>query len=198
MKTKLVPVILLLLTSCAPATPTSAPTDPPAQMTEPPAIAEPATQESVVTKAPVATEPPTQAPTKPSLACVTLLTPENSADLPPTGKVTFSWTPMDGADSYNLNIILPSGETVTFETDQTFRDRYMEAFTAGSEYGWQVIAQGEDGNEICISESFTFDKPEHQRPTGGGGDGGGSDSGGSSGGGNDSGVAPPPPPPIDD
>ena len=196
MNTKTILVIIgifLLLTSCAPATPTSAPTDPPAQMTEPPT--EPATQEPVVTESPVATEPPTEAPTEPPLTCVTLLTPENGADLPPTGKVTFSWTPMDEADSYNLNIILPLGETVTFETDQTFRDRYMEAFVAGGEYKWQVTAQGADGKEICISETFAFDKPENPRPTGGGGsgaDGSGGSSGGDGGGGN---PPPPPPPP---
>jgi hypothetical protein len=64
---------------------------------------------------------------------------------------------MNEAGSYVLNIIFPSGETVTFETDQTFRDRYMEAFAAGGEYKWQVTAQGADGNEICISQAFAFD-----------------------------------------
>jgi hypothetical protein len=162
---------LIILTSCTPtATPTPAPIDTPAQVTEPPVAAEPATQEPVVPEAPIVTDTPI--PTSLPLACVTLLTPKNGADLPSTGKVTFSWTPMDEANFYLLNIILPSGEIVTFKTDQTFRDRYMEAFTAGGEYQWQVTAQGADGNKICISETFAFDKSAYQKPNGSGGDGG--------------------------
>ena len=117
---------------------------------------------------------------------MTLLTPENGADLPPEGKVTFSWTPMNEAGSYVLNIIPPSGETVTFETDQTFRDRYMEAFTAGGEYQWQVTAKGADGSEICISKAFVFDKPAYEKTNNNGnsGDGGGDWT--------------PPPPPVEE
>jgi hypothetical protein len=148
--------VLACSTAALPAPePTAAPTEP---------LTGPATQEPVITEAP--TEPPP--------ACVTLLTPENGADLPATGKVIFSWAPMAEAGSYILNIILPSGEVLTFETNGTFRDRYMEAFAAGGKYGWQVTAQDTDGNEICISEAFAFDKPEQQKPTGGCGGGGGS------------------------
>lgn len=177
MKTKIVIFILfvLLAASCAPATPISAPTDPSAQRTQPPA-----TQEPIVTEA-VATDAPT--PTSTPLACVALLMPENGANLPATGKVTFSWLLMDGAKSYILNIILPSSETVTFETDQTTYNRYMEAFTAGGKYQWQVTAQGADGSEICISEAFAFDKPEYQKPAIGGGGGGNPDTGAGGGGG---------------
>ena len=99
-----------------------------------------------------------------TLACVILLAPVKGADLPLTGKVTFSWTPMNEAESYVLNIILPSGETISFETDQTFRDRYMEAFVAGGEYQWQVIAQDKNGSEVCVSEVSTFDKPAYEKP----------------------------------
>ena len=94
---------------------------------------------------------------------------------------------MDEAGNYVLNIILPSGETVSFETDQNFRDRYMEAFVTGGEYKWQVVAQDKNGGNICISEVSTFDKPAYINPNGGGNDG----SNGGSGGG------PPPPPPPD-
>ena len=113
----------------------------------------------VVTEEPVATVTPTAAPTETALACVVLLAPENGADLPVTGKVTFSWTPTDGAEGYVLNFILPSGQTVSFETDQTTRNRYMEAFVAGGEYQWQVVAYSADGSELCVSEVFVFDKP---------------------------------------
>jgi hypothetical protein len=123
-------------------------------------------QEPVVTEEPVATATPTEAltetPTATPLACVALLAPENGADLPVTGKVTFSWTAMDGAERYVLNFILPSGQTVSFETDQTSRNRYMEAFVAGGEYQWQVAAHRADGREVCVSEVFVFDKPPHE------------------------------------
>jgi hypothetical protein len=90
---------------------------------------------------------------------------------------------MDGANSYLVNIILPSGETFSFTTDKTFRDRYMEAFPAGGEYKWQVTAQGADGKQICISGASTFNKPAYQKPSGsGGGDGGGLNGGNGSGG----------------
>jgi hypothetical protein len=177
MKTKIAIfiIIAILLTSCGAETATQeieVATE--VSVTEAPVI-----QESVVTEEPVATEPPTEAPpTEPPLACVTLLTPVNGVNIPPVGKVTFSWTSMGEAGSYVLNIILPSGETVSFETDQTFRDRYMEAFVAGGEYQWQVIAQDTDGSEICVSEVASFDKPVYKNSKNdGGGDGSGESSG---------------------
>jgi hypothetical protein len=173
MKTKITILVIIgfLLTSCAPETATQENE----VSTEAPVTESLVTQESTVTEEPVATESPTEAPTEPPLTCVTLLTPINGVDIPPIGKVTFSWTPMNEAGSYVLNIILPSGDIVPFETDQTFRDRYMEAFVAGGEYQWQVVAQGANGSEICVSEVATFDKPAYEKPKSGGGDGSGND-----------------------
>ena len=177
MKTKIVLLLIIgiLLSSCAPATPTQESEVVNDVVTEASATEVPIAQEPVVTEEPVATEAPTEIPTETPIACVTLLTPVNGVEIPPIGKVTFSWTPMDEAGNYVLNIILPSGEVVPFETDQTFRDRYMEAFTAGGEYQWQVIAQGMNGGEICVSEVARFEKPAYQKPknTGGGSDGNG-------------------------
>ena len=171
MKTKVVFLLIIgiLLSSCAPATPTQESEVVNDVVTEEPATETPETQEPVITEEPVATESPTEAPTESPLACVTLLTPVNGVEIPPVGKVTFSWTPMDEAGNYVLNIILPSGEIVPFETDQTFRDRYMEAFVAGGEYQWQVIAHGKDGSEICVSEVAKFDKSAYQPPKNNGG-----------------------------
>ena len=151
MKTKVAILILVsvLLASCAPETPTQeSQVDVIEVATESPVTAVPATEE------PVVREEPTETP----IACVTLLSPVNGVEIPPVGKVTFSWTPMDEAGKYVLNIILPSGDVVSFETDQTFRDRYMEAFVAGGKYQWQVTAQDKDGSQICVSEIATFDK----------------------------------------
>ncbi len=177
--------VSLLLFSCAPATPTQE--DEVAKIaTEEINTEAPATQEPITTEEPTVTEEPTETP----IACVTLLTPVNGVEIPPIGKVTFSWSPLDEAGKYVLNIIPPSGEIVSFETDQTFRDRYMEAFVAGGEYQWHVIAQGTDGSEICVSESATFDKSAYQPPknSGSGGSNDGNDDGNAGGSGGDGGC----------
>ncbi len=181
MKTKVAILVFVsfLLLSCAPATPT--------QEDE---VAEIATEEIVTEESvsqPVTTEEPTETPTETPIACVTLLSPVNGVEIPPVGKITFSWTPMNEAGKYVLNVILPSGDIVPFETDQTFHDQYMEAFWVGGEYHWQVVAQSKDGNKICISEVAKFEKSAYNPPknNGGGanddgsnGDGGSGDEGG--------------------
>jgi hypothetical protein len=173
MKNKLIILLLLslLLTSCEIETSTQDIE----VVTEAPSTEVPATEVTVEQES-IETEPPTEAPTEPPLACVTLLAPLDGVDIPPVGKVTFSWTPMDEAGMYILNIILPSGEIVYFETDQTFRDRYMEAFVAGGDYQWKVIVQDIDGSEICVSEVASFDKPAYEKPKASGNNG--SDDGG--------------------
>jgi hypothetical protein len=186
MKTKIATLILvsILLASCAPETPTQeSQVDVVEIATEAPATEVPVAEEPATTEEPIAIEPLTETPTEAPIACVTLLTPINGVEIPPVGKVTFSWTAMDEAGKYVLNIILPSGEVVPFETDQTFRDRYMEAFVTGGEYQWQVVAQGTDGSEICVSGVATFNKPTYQTPKSSGGDGGS---------GNENGAPPPP------
>ncbi len=113
---------------------------------------------------------------------MTPLTPINGVEIPPAGKVTFSWTALDEAEKYVLNIIFPSGEIVSIETDKTFRDRYMESFIAGGEYQWQVVVQGANESEICVSDAATFNKSVYQQPknsgTGGSSEGGNNDGGG--------------------
>jgi hypothetical protein len=173
--------ISLLLFSCAPATPTQE--DEVVEIaTEEVVIEAPTTQEPITTEEPIVTEEATETP----IACVTLLTPTNGVEIPPVGKVTFSWTAIDEAGKYILNIILPSGDIVLFETDQTFYEQYMEAFSSGGEYQWRVIAQGNDGSEICVSEVAIFDKPTYESPKQPEGGNNGSNDNGSSGG-NDSG-----------
>ena len=176
MKTKIAILVIIgiILTSCTAKAVTQEIKDAPKE----PATQAPSMQESVVTEefvTFVSTETPTEAPTEPPLACVTLLAPESGVELPVTGKVAFSWTPMDRAESYVLNFMLPSGQNVLFETDQPSRDRYMEAFVSGGEYQWQVIAQDKDRSTICVSDVFTFSKPTYeqpQKPKGGGNDDG--------------------------
>lgn len=91
-------------------------------------------------------------------------------ELPAVGKVTFEWTALEGADSYLLTFNLPSGKSVTLETGATTRDRYMEVFSPGGEYQWNVTALAVEGNLVCSSASHTFTKPENA-PQGDGDDG---------------------------
>lgn len=157
-------MIAVLLTSCTPSMPTqeievtnSVPTA--VSFTE-----TAMTQELVATLEPTATESPTQMPSTTPPSCVTLLNPPNGAEIPAIGKVTFSWNPMHEAVFYVLNIVLPSGVIVSFETKLTFRGQYMEAFSAGGQYQWKVIAQDRKRNEICSSELATFSKAASTLP----------------------------------
>jgi len=144
-------------------------------------VTEESVSQPITTEEPIVTEEQTEIP----IACVTLLTPVNGVEIPPVGKVTFSWSPLDEAGKYVLNIILPSGDIVPFETDQTLHNQYMEAFLAGGDYQWQVVAQSKDGSEICVSEVANFNKPVYNHPKEGNNDGGkeSENNGGNSGGG---------------
>ncbi|MBE0670370.1 MAG: hypothetical protein IH588_07265 [Anaerolineales bacterium] len=154
--------VSFLLFSCAPATPTQE--DEVVEIATEEIVNEEPVSQPVTTEESIVTEEPTEIPTETTIACVTLLTPVNGVEIPPVGKVTFSWTPLDEAGKYVLNIILPSGDIVPFETDQIFHDQYMEAFSFGGEYQWQVVAQGKEDNEICVSEVAKFDKSAYNPP----------------------------------
>lgn len=135
--------------------------------TEPPATETPATEAPTESEAP----PPTEVPATEEPFCFQLLTPENEAVLPNVGKITFSWEPISGADRYLLEISLPNGTVVPFETQLTYRDQYIEAITLGGTFTWQVTALDAYGILICSTESFTFEKPEYAQPKSNGGGG---------------------------
>ena len=138
------------------------------------------TPEPPPTNAPTPT--PTDPPTPTEIPCFRLLSPENGTKLNPIGKVTFSWESMQGAIIYRLEIILPSAQSVFFETNNASRDQYIEAFSMGGTYQWKVIAFNASGEIICAAEPFTFEKPEYSPPSqnqnNGGGDEGDGDSDG--------------------
>ena len=102
---------------------------------------------------------PTFTPTPEPLICVQPLTPEDGAELPNIGKVIFSWTEMDDATEYILEITMPSGNIVSFESDKAEIARYMEAFEQGGEYQWSITSMNTDGEEICESVVLAFTKP---------------------------------------
>ena len=155
MKFRWILLLALLLTACMPDIPeTETPTEEIPIETEAPVV----TEEPPTTKEPVATEAP--------LACVELLAPLDLADLPAVGKVTFEWTALEDAEIYLLNFTLPTGDIVTFETDGTTRDRYMEAFSMAGEFEWNVTALN-NSEKLCNSDFYVFTKS--QKPSKGSG-----------------------------
>lgn len=134
------------------------------------------------TNTPVPTPTETQTPTQTAIPCFHLLTPENGAKLPAIGKVTFSWESMQGATRYQIQFTLPSGQVVSFDTENTNTTRYIESFITGGIYTWQVVALDGDSAIVCIAKPFTFEKPAYTPPQndGGGSDGSGTDGSGSS------------------
>lgn len=165
MKTNVI-IIAILLTACTPRVPAQeiqVTNNVPTKVVFTEVVI---TQQPAVTEQPTATQmqAPTEAPSKTPLSCLTLLTPADGAEIATIGKVTFSWTMVNEATFYALDIVLPSGQTVSFETKQTFRDQYMEAFSEGGNYQWKVIAQDRKRNEICSSEPATFSKSSYKQP----------------------------------
>ncbi len=125
------------------------------------------------TNTPSPTPTASQTPTATEIPCFQLLTPENGTKLEPIGRIIFSWEPMAGAVTYELEIILPSKQSVIFKTSETSRAQYIEAISMGGEFYWQVSAFDMDGAILCTTEAFTFEKPEYIIPipssNGGGG-----------------------------
>ena len=160
----LIVIVAFLFTSCAPGIPTSkvevtttAPTK--VSFTE---VA--MTPTPVVTEKSTATETPTMAPSNTPPSCLMLLTPADGEEFPAVGRVRYSWSPVNGALFYALNIMSPSGETISFEAKQPFREQYLEALPLGGTYQWKVIAEDRKRKEICSSELATFSKPSYVEP----------------------------------
>jgi hypothetical protein len=116
------------------------------------------TQISTATFTPTATQTSTLKDT-PIPACFQLLTPPDNEILPALGKVTFSWEAMPGGVKYKLEIILPTGGIVPFETVDIFWDQYIEVFQMGGAYKWRVTAMDASGAILCTASPFRFDKP---------------------------------------
>ena len=108
---------------------------------------------------PTATKTPFT-PTATALACVDLLNPSSGSDLPPVGKVEFTWEPLPDAASYLLTFTYPDGFTTSFATKENYVRRYMETMAAGGNYKWEVAALDRDKKEICKTAMASFNKPE--------------------------------------
>lgn len=111
-------------------------------------------------RAPLPTPTPAPSPTltQTPLTCVRLLTPEDRARLPAQGRLTFSWEHMPEAARYWLEITLPTGQVVTFDTSEPRRDQYLESFEQPGSYQWKVSALGRGGGLLCTTSPFVFKK----------------------------------------
>ena len=91
---------------------------------------------------------------------ISLLSPENGADLPASGFVRFSWSTYPGTKEYILTIIQPNNKIATFSTIFPLYDRYIESFFLGGRYTWKIFAKDEKGNIIFTSNEYYFDRPQ--------------------------------------
>ena len=99
-----------------------------------------------------------------SEACKTI-EPVEGASLEFMGKVKFEWEPQPNAKKYVITFITSNGNTVSFETTETSIEKYIEIFPAEGDYKWGVAAYGEDGGQICQSDTIEFNKPDsHPNP----------------------------------
>ncbi|MBT3190725.1 MAG: hypothetical protein HN736_04305 [Anaerolineae bacterium] len=168
MKRKLITLIiaLMLILSACEFPPTSPPEEeaeslPTKTFTPEPEPSQPDTapEAEEIAEEPTATFTPTSVP------CVELLSPLDLADLPAEGKVIFSWTPLDDAETYSLNFIFPDGLTLRFETNKTTKNRYMDGFSMhpaynqSGEHQWYVTALNAASEGLCQSDFFIFTKP---------------------------------------
>ncbi len=112
------------------------------------------------------TESPVNTTPNPSAACSTidLTSPKDDILLPPDGRIVFSWSPAQDAVSYKLEITLPSNDIVVFDTTETSRVQYIEALAMGGRFQWKVTAFDANGEIICSSNPFRFEKPQYIPP----------------------------------
>lgn len=99
-------------------------------------------------------------PADSSSACFKLIQPEEGANLPKFGPVTFEWEPQSGAQNYIVTFIDEFGRRAIIQAKQTSTTNYIEIFPNGGQYNWFVTAYGADGSEICSTTASTFSKPQ--------------------------------------
>ncbi len=190
MKSKLALLILAILLGLGflllKPKPVGAPTHPTENVTASPSPASTFTPEAASEAEEVdeeAAPEPTATFTATPIPCVELLEPLDGIELPGNARVTFSWSAHPDADSYLLTFVFPDGLELTFTTDETTLNRYMDGFSMhpaynqSGEHQWNVSALNAAGEALCQSDFFTFTKaiseimPE-SAPQGDGNDGG--------------------------
>ena len=89
-----------------------------------------------------------------------IIQPPAGSSLPHQGKVKFEWEGQANAQKYVVTFTDEGGNTVSFETTETSIEKYIEILPGEGNYSWDVTAYGEDGSQLCKSETVSFSKPD--------------------------------------
>ena len=102
----------------------------------------------------------TNTPTVTTQACFNLIAPANGALLLADGAVTFSWSPMPGAEKYTIIFTDPFGAWKRYKdlTSNTYALDISSLYSGGT-YTWKVEAYDAAGKLLCTAPEFTFTKP---------------------------------------
>jgi hypothetical protein len=100
----------------------------------------------------------------PTPSCLRLKSPEDKSYLSSVGKLTFKWAPLEGAARYVLEISAPGYRKQTFESQEPSLYRWLNTIPWSGDYSWKVTALDENGEVMCVSGSFAFNKPKF-KPT---------------------------------
>lgn len=96
--------------------------------------------------------------------CMSLNEPADGTEWFTFGEKTFSWSaPQGGAAYYEVNFKFPNGYVLPIETTETSMKRFIESMPDPGDYEWSVSAFDEDGNLICSSETFIFEKDDTEK-----------------------------------
>lgn len=82
--------------------------------------------------------------------------PARGALFQPGQNVTFTWTPVSGATSYDVNVTEDFGKTHTAVAKNITTNTFTTTFRAGS-WGWHVVANFAGGCPSTFSEPSNFD-----------------------------------------
>jgi hypothetical protein len=92
------------------------------------------------------------------LSCLSLLSPADGEWVRAYGLLSYEWEPWPEAASYRIAITVPNGWVMELDQEGCGQKRQMESLPEEGEYTWQVSALGADGEVMCTSQPFTFNK----------------------------------------
>jgi hypothetical protein len=117
------------------------------------------------TQPPTLTDTPFPSPSStatPTPICFHLLNPSDGSLIAEVGKIKFEWEPHSGAQKYLLEITVPDGHMLAFETYNASVERYLITLPWEGIYTWQVAAMNPQGGVICIVGPLRFSKPKFE------------------------------------
>jgi hypothetical protein len=94
----------------------------------------------------------------PAPPCLVPLLPPEDNSFGSFGKISFSWESNIEAASYTVIVTAPNGTVMTFPVKTNEYSRWIESFSWGGEFTWQVAALDANGNTLCLSKPMRFTK----------------------------------------